>query len=117
MLLAQYYPDGGFAGPARPLHAGDVVTLYLTGIGRKAQTFGEGAAPQKASVATETVQITVEGLPARVLYAGVQPQYPGLDQISIQLPKYTLGPGKTTASLQIVAASTGQIVRYELAAK
>jgi uncharacterized protein (TIGR03437 family) len=116
ILLAQYL-DGGFAGPARPLHAGDSVVLYLTGLGKKAQTFAEGTAPQKASAAVEPVQIQVQGLAAQVLYAGVQPQYPGLDQITLQLPKYTLAPGEHTATIQVTAPSTGQVVRYVVESK
>jgi len=57
----------------------------------------------------------VQGQAAKVLYAGVQPQYPGLDQITVQLPNYTLPAGKTTATIQIGAPSTGQTVSYEMA--
>jgi uncharacterized protein (TIGR03437 family) len=113
-LPAAQYPDGGFAGPARPLHAGDTVVLYLTGLGRKAQTFAEGAAPNKTSSATEPIQATVQGLPAQVLYDGVQPQYPGLDQINLKLPSYPAPTGKATATIQIFVPSTGQTVRYEV---
>jgi uncharacterized protein (TIGR03437 family) len=113
-LPAAQYPDGGFAGPARPLHAGDTVVLYLTGLGRKAQTFAEGAAPNKTSSATEPIQATVQGLPAQVLYDGVQPQYPGLDQINLKLPQYPAPAGKATATIQISVPSTGQTVKYEV---
>ena len=113
LLLAQYL-DGGFSGPARPLHPGDIVILYLTGIGRKAATFAEGAAPKTASKALESIQVLAQGQAAQVLYAGVQPQFPGLDQVNVQLPKYTLPAGKTTVTLQIAAASTGQVLRYEI---
>jgi uncharacterized protein (TIGR03437 family) len=115
VLMAQYL-DGAYAGPSRPVRPGDYVTLYLTGIGRKAQTFGEGAAPGKASAAMETPQVTVEGLPAQISYAGVQPQYPGLDQLTLKLPNYTLKPGKSTATVQITAPATGQTLRYEISA-
>jgi uncharacterized protein (TIGR03437 family) len=54
ILLAQY-SDGGFAGSARPLHAGDPITLYLTGLGRTAQTFAEGAVPATGQTLTYTI--------------------------------------------------------------
>ena len=111
-ILAVQYTDGGFAGSTRPLHPGDTVTLYCTGIGRTAATFPEGAAPKATSSAVEQIQVTVQGLDATVLYAGVQPQFPGLDQITIQLPKYTLPSGKTTATIQVLASSAGQMVTY-----
>jgi uncharacterized protein (TIGR03437 family) len=110
-LLAVQYLDGGFAGPARPLHPADYVVLYLTGLGRKAQTFPEGAAPKTTAAALEPIQISVEGQPALILYAGDQPQYPGLDQITLQLPKYTPGAG-STVTFQIAAPSAGQSVSY-----
>ena len=99
---------------ARPLRPGDSVTLYLTGLGRKAQTFAEGAAPKVASPAVETVQVAIAGMAATVLYAGVQPQYPGLDQITVTLPQYKLPPGASTATVQIAVPATGQMLQYEL---
>jgi uncharacterized protein (TIGR03437 family) len=112
-LVAQY-ADGGLAGSARPLRPGDAIALYLTGLGRKAKAFAEGTAPKTTSAAVESIQILVQGLAAKVLYAGVQPQYPGLDQITLQLPAYTLPAGKKTVTIQIAAPSTGQTVSYEM---
>ncbi len=112
-LVAQY-GDGGLAGSTRPLRPGDTIALYLTGLGRKSQTFAEGAAPKTTSAAVEAIQILVQGQTVKVLYAGVQPQYPGLDQITLQLPAYTLPAGKKTVILQITAPSTGQTVGYEM---
>jgi uncharacterized protein (TIGR03437 family) len=113
LLLAQY-PDGGLAGAVRPLHAGDTVILYGTGLGKKAQTFAEGAAPKAASAAVESIQIQVQGLPAQVAYAGAQSQYPGFDQITVVLPKYTLPAGKATVTFQITAPSANQTLQYEV---
>jgi uncharacterized protein (TIGR03437 family) len=115
-LLAAQYLDGGFVDSTRPLHASDYVVLYLTGVGRTAQVFAEGAAPKTTSPALATVQVLVQGLGAQILYAGVQPQYPGLDQITLQMPKYTLAPGQSLVTLQITAPATGQTLRYDLAA-
>jgi uncharacterized protein (TIGR03437 family) len=116
ILLAQY-ADGGFAGSARPLHAGDAITLYLTGLGRVAQTFAEGAAPKVASSAVATVQILAQGQPAQVTYAGVQPQYPGFDQVNVKLPNYTLAAGQSAVTFQITAPATGQTLNYTIAAR
>jgi uncharacterized protein (TIGR03437 family) len=116
VLLAQY-ADGGFAGSARPLHAGDAITLYLTGLGRVAQTFTEGAAPKVASSAVASVQILVQGQLAQVTYAGVQPQFPGFDQINLKLPNYTLTAGQSSVTFQITAPATGQTLTYTLTAR
>jgi len=90
---------------------GDVLTFYLTGIGAISKTFPDGAAPGVAASASAPVSVTVQGMAATVLYAGVQPQYPGLDQITIQLPAYTANPNNA-ANLSISAG--GQTVNYSL---
>lgn len=115
ILLAQY-TDGSFAGPEKPVLAGNIVTLYLTGLGKTAQTFTEGAAPKAASSAVTPIQVTVQGLPATVLYDGVQPSYPGIDQINLQLPNYTLPAGTTSVTVQFSAPAANQTVAYQLSA-
>jgi trimeric autotransporter adhesin len=116
ILLAQF-PDGGLAGSARPVRGGDIVTFYGTGLGRKAQTFSEGAAPKTASPAIEAIQVQVAGQAAAVQYAGVQPDYPGFDQITVQLPNFTLPAGASTVAIQISVPATGQTLRYDLNAR
>jgi uncharacterized protein (TIGR03437 family) len=115
MLLAQY-GDGSFVGSAKPVHAGDVIVLYLTGLGRTAQTFSEGAAPKSASAAVEPIQVSVAGQSATVLYDGLQPSYPGIDQINLQLPAYTLPPEANSVSIQITAPGANQAVAYQIPA-
>jgi uncharacterized protein (TIGR03437 family) len=113
-LLAAQFADGGFAGSTRPVKPGDTIVVYGTGLGRKLQSFAEGAAPKFASASVETVQVAAQGQAGKVLYAGVQPQFPGLDQITLQLPVYTLPAGKKTVTIQISTPATGQTVSYEL---
>jgi hypothetical protein len=47
----------------------------------------------------------------------VQPQYPGLYQITLQLPQYTLAQGQSLVTFQITAPATGQTLRYDLDAQ
>ena len=115
--LAVQFPDGGFASAARPVRSGDTLTLYLTGIGKKAQTFAEGAAPARASAAVEQVRVTAQGVAATVSSPGVQPQSPGVDQINIVLPAYTLRAGERAITLDITATATGQTIRYTVPAQ
>jgi uncharacterized protein (TIGR03437 family) len=91
------------------VQSGDVAIIYGTGLGRKAQTFAEGSAPGRTSDGQEALRITVNGQPATILYAGVQPQYPGLDQINVRIPVST-----RPAAMEITAVSTGQVVGYTL---
>jgi len=116
-LLAVQYLDGGYVDGSRPLHASNYVVLYLTGLGKTLQVFADGAAPKTTSAAVQSVQIQLQGLAAQVLYAGVQPQYPGLYQITLQLPQYTLAQGQSLVTFQITAPATGQTLRYDLDAQ
>jgi hypothetical protein len=66
-----------------PASPNSIVTLYGTGLGPISGP--DNVAP--GSVATAgTVTVTIGGKPAAVLYAGRAPQFPGEDQINIQLP-------------------------------
>lgn len=63
---------------------GSVMILYGTGLGPISGT--DSAAPGAISTGG-TVTVTVGGKQASVLYAGRAPQFPGEDQINIQLPQ------------------------------
>ena len=62
-----------------PLHAGDFVALFLTGLGATTNRDGLDWANQQPAV-------TIAGHPCAVSYAGRAPGYRGLDQINCQVP-------------------------------
>jgi uncharacterized protein (TIGR03437 family) len=64
---------------SNPLHPGDAVALYLTGLGATMPSNGFDVAVQQPTV-------TVEGLNCPVSYAGAAPGYIGLDQINCTIP-------------------------------
>jgi uncharacterized protein (TIGR03437 family) len=57
------------------------------------------------------VQATAGGVPLEVVYAGPQPQYPGLDQIDVKLPASLSGSRVVDLTITIdgAAANTVQI--------
>jgi len=85
--------DGSGAGPAsarkaidesvvtadNPLHAGDYLVLFLSGLGATTQMNGYDYANQQPTV-------TIGGLDCPVSFAGRAPGYPGLDQINCAVP-------------------------------
>jgi uncharacterized protein (TIGR03437 family) len=78
-------PGGNFA-PAKP---GDVVTLFLNGLGATSPSFAAGELPSGAGSTVAPVAVTVAGIQlaaSDVLYAGVTPFLAGLYQINIRLP-------------------------------
>jgi uncharacterized protein (TIGR03437 family) len=114
--LAVQFQDGRFANASQPVKPGDYVSLYLTGLGVTNPEFPDGVAPGTTGQAVTQPQIVVQGAAAQILYAGVQPEYPGLDQIVLQVPQYSLPAGKTTATFTISAPSVSQTVNYEVPA-
>ncbi|MGE0126762.1 MAG: M36 family metallopeptidase [Blastocatellales bacterium] len=59
----------------------NVLVLFGTGI-RRAQA----AAPNDDNGVAESVAVTIDGSPARTLYAGAQGSFSGLDQINVEMP-------------------------------
>ena len=74
------------ANPARP---GDVLILFVTGIGDLdvAPATGAAAGSNPLSWARTLPTVTVGGAAARVLFAGLAPGFVGLGQVNIQLPE------------------------------
>ncbi|HZN10562.1 MAG TPA: M36 family metallopeptidase, partial [Blastocatellia bacterium] len=59
----------------------NILILYGTGIRHP-----QAAAADDDDGVAEAVSVTIDGLVARVLYAGAQGQFTGLDQINVELP-------------------------------
>jgi len=73
-----------------PAVAGETLVVYLTGLGALQNAIKDGNAPNPpaADSALATVQVAVDGVLApSVLYAGINPVYPGLYQINFQMPQ------------------------------
>jgi uncharacterized protein (TIGR03437 family) len=78
--------------PANPLHSGDYVSLYLTGLG-----------------ATTQPDVVVGGKACAVTFAGPAPGYPGLDQINCQLAAGT-APGDSTPVVVTASGRSSNVV-------
>jgi len=91
-LGAIRHSDYSVVTDANPAHSGEVVLIYLTGLGSitppLADGVGGGANPQSLTNVTPTV--LVGSSPAQVLFSGMS-AYPGLYQINVQLPTIPAG--------------------------
>jgi uncharacterized protein (TIGR03437 family) len=77
-----------------PAHAGDIVVVYITGLGLTSPNPAVGEIPGYAAtmVALASLKVTLGGVlvdPTLIKYAGVTPQSAGLYQINVELPKGT----------------------------
>ena len=89
-----------------PAKGGDVLTLYLTGLGLTTPAFAPGALPDRAAPVTGAVEVRLGQVtlaPADVLYVGVTPMNPGLYQLNLRVP------GNVPAGDQPVVISIGGI--------
>jgi uncharacterized protein (TIGR03437 family) len=86
---------------AHPAVGGEIVLLYLTGMGMVNPPVQDGTAggANPVSIAAATGSVLVGGKPGTVTYSGLAPGYPGLYQINVQLPP--IPPGVSTLPLAI----------------
>ncbi len=85
---------------ARP---GDVVTVFVTGLGDTAPRFAPGELPDRAAAAILPVTIELGGMTIQPSYAGVAPGNAGLYQLNFTLPA-----GAASGDLEIrVIVGTG----------
>ncbi len=98
--------DNSYVGPPglipgatfAPAHPGDIITIYVVGLGATDPPIVPGMlALQAANVTGATV--TVGNVAARVFYAGVSPTYSGLYQLNIEVPDVSAGNQPVSVSV------------------
>jgi len=91
------HADYTVVSAASPAKAGEIVILYLTGLGAvdpaiaAGSAGGDGSEVAPLNLLTEGVSVTVGGLYARVHFAGLAPYFAGLYQVNFQMPSEMLG--------------------------
>jgi uncharacterized protein (TIGR03437 family) len=108
--------DGQLVTPTNPIHYGDTLVIYLTGMGTISPAVNAGlAAPMSPlSYVTDAPTLTLGGSPLTLLYAGLVPGYiSGLYQINATVPSgvtqglsiplvINQGGGSTTLYVRVV---------------
>jgi uncharacterized protein (TIGR03437 family) len=84
---------------ANPAHSGEIIHLYLTGLGRVSPNIATGAPAAAGFVYTVQTPVTCSftnydstlpggssSIPVEVLFAGLAPGYVGINQVSVRIP-------------------------------
>lgn len=82
-------PAGAIPGLAtHPAKVGDVLIVYATGLGPVDIPIANGGIPPAGQLANTIARPTVfiGGVPAGVFFSGMTPQFPGVNQLNIQIP-------------------------------
>jgi uncharacterized protein (TIGR03437 family) len=90
-IVVATHQDGSVVTSNSPAAAGEIVTLWATGLGNTNPELEDGVLPAAAQWLSQMNQFGVwlNGAPidpTLVLYAGVAPGYAGLYQVNVQLP-------------------------------
>ncbi len=86
--------NNAIVSTSNPLHAGEYLELYLTGL-------GSTTVQNNLNVAVQQPTVTIAGVNCPVTYAGAAPGFPGLDQINCRVPA---GLGSQSAAKVIVTS-------------
>ena len=105
------HPEGALITSGNPAEPEDVLTLFLTGIGDVTNVPTTGAAAGvPLSAANVTPTVTIGGVRAQILFAGLAPFFVGLAQINLIMPDLGVaaGPAQNLAALPLVIDFDGQ---------
>jgi uncharacterized protein (TIGR03437 family) len=107
-------PAGAIAGfPTHPAKVGDALVVYANGLGPVDIAVANGAASLDATRSNVTAPVVlIGGNSAEVLFSGLTPQFPGVNQLNVVVPGVSAGnsvpiqirEGGITSSAQVVIA-------------
>ncbi len=82
------YDNGQLVTPTNPLHANDIISIYLTGMGATVPAVDAGLPSPFNPLAWAAIQptLTIGGHPMNVSYAGLAPGNVGVYQINATVP-------------------------------
>jgi len=82
--------NGQLITPTNPIHPGDIIVIYATGMGRTSPFVDSGLPallpPNPLSSTVISASVTLGGVPLNVLYAGLVPGEVGVYQVNASVP-------------------------------
>jgi uncharacterized protein (TIGR03437 family) len=99
------------AAPGSPVSRGDYVNIFATGLGPVTNQPATGAPAPANPLAqtTQTVTVTIGGVPATVPFAGLAPGYVGLYQVNVQVPANCPTGDAVPVALSVEGVSSNQV--------
>ena len=90
---------------ANPVKAGDAIVIYCAGLGEVDPPVASGTAAPGSPLAetAEQVTVTIAGLPAQVLFAGLTPSFASLYQVNAVVPQ-----GVAQGEVEVTVSIAGQ---------
>ena len=90
---------------ANPVKAGDAIIIYCAGLGEVDPPVASGTAAPSSPLAetAEQVTVTIAGLPAQVLFAGLTPSFASLYQVNAVVPQ-----GVAQGEVEVTVSLAGQ---------
>ena len=79
------HADYSVVSTSNPARKGEIITMYLTGLGAVTTPVADGTAAIGLNLAKAQLQVLVNGMESTVSYAGLS-GFPGLYQINFQIP-------------------------------
>ena len=80
-------PAGRSDCAANPAVRGEPIAIFMTGLGAVNGPWASGQAATAAAPTTATTAVTIGGVPATVLYAGLAVGFVGLYQVNVAIPR------------------------------
>lgn len=103
-MIAQHSADYSLVTSSNPAKPGEILVMYLVGMGATDPPVASGAASPSSPPASVTEQpaVTVDSEPATVEFAGLTPGFVGLYQINFQVPE-----GAKSGELEVDVSQNG----------
>ena len=96
------HADGSVVTAANPAKIGETIVIFLTGLGAVSPTITAGTAAPSSPLSTAVVpNVYVDGVLAKVLFAGLTPFLGGLYQLNVTIPA-----GITTGQSDVIYVIT-----------
>ncbi len=107
--------DGAFVDESNPVHTGDQLTIYATGMGLTSPQV-EAGLPGPDSPLAETVvrpEVTLDDQPLEILYSGLAPGQVGVYQLNVRVSNAVRGSGEVSLKIRQGESTTELPIQVE----